>query len=173
MKKTEVTLKSTFKTRSEEHFEILINNKNIGNVWLLFYRGNYWLNNISIDEEYRNQKGKKRNNKFGTKTIKFISQKYNPFKISLSSEFFHNHSHIDGDRRGLKEPGFNLAKSCYREGILLKSNFDYPGDICYFYKEDSFLDNPVYKFMNQFNYKLNKIKSISSKEIKNINRLKN
>ena len=158
MKKTEIQLKSEFKTKSEEHFQINLDDNNIGCVKILFDGKNYWLNKIELQTDYIKTK-----KKYGTKTISLLVKEYPSLKISLSSRISHNTSVIKDDSRYLSTGGFNLMKSCFRDGILLESNFDLPYDICELYKDFNFLDNPVYKFMNQLNYKLNKAKSISFK----------
>ncbi len=158
MKKEEILLKSEFKTKSKKYFQIKLADNVIGYVQILFDGKNYWLNKIELQANYIKTK-----NKYGTKTISHIIKEYPELKISLSSRISHNTSVIKDDLRYLSSGGFNLVKSCFRNGILLESNFDLPYDICELYKDFRFLENPVYKFMNKVNYKLNKIKELTYK----------
>lgn len=138
MKKEEILLKSEFKTKSEEHFQIKLSDNNIGCVEILFDGKNYWLNKIELQTDYIKTKSK-----FGSQTISLIIKEYSNLKISLSSRISHNTSTIKNDSRYLSIAGFNLVKSCFRNGILKKSNFDFPYDTCELYKGFSFLEDNV------------------------------
>jgi hypothetical protein len=138
-------MKIQFKEKNTNEFEVFDQDIEceIGYVQL-FVDDKNWLNKINVfpnDELKKNSIGEK----YGPAIIEYLADNYKPFRISLSSKV----SHKDPDTRYLTFGGFNLAKTCFVEGILSRQNFAFPfPDELLVYQADRFLDDKLCNIQN-------------------------
>lgn len=138
-------MKILLKDKGKYCFDVFDEDYQIG-VVELFVDDKFWLNLIQVFDDCRGKK-------YGPAIIQHLVEKFNPFRLSLSSKVAHYSVKGSNDKRYLTSDGLHLGKTCFQNGILSRHHFEfpYPSDELVEYRADRFLDNRNPNILNFIN----------------------